>query len=270
MQIGGIDNLVMKQVTLPEQPGQEDRKINTGQTENIKLPETEEKKSAVQSDNDEAARSVYGDVVGKSTDGDTTRVKQDAMEALETGMVFAKDEKEGNLMEFNRDQLSIMLEKGDITDNQYKHEITRRDEIMEKDEKSAFAKSNADMIEKQRKEAEEKAKEAAKERLQEIQNGGKNKEEAAKADDEKKAEDKNAEDKNAVNKIAEDKKAEEKKEEENPNLQKLENGMNMLAGAKKGLLIEEEAVENAAENGRSDVIDQILNPEDGGMKVVIR
>ena len=29
-------------------------------------------------------------------------------------------------------------------------------------------------------------------------------------------------------------------------------------------------VENAAENGRSEVIDQILNPEDGGLKVIIR
>ncbi|MBO4266122.1 MAG: hypothetical protein J5910_02930 [Lachnospiraceae bacterium] len=269
MQIGGIDNLVMKQPAVPAVPEQDDKKIITEQADKKVITEQADKKP-VETGDDEASRQVYGDVVGKSSDGDTTRVKQDAMEALETGMVFTKDEKDGNLMEFNRDQLNIMREKGDITDHQYDHEITRRDEIMEKDEKSAFAKSNAEMIEKQRKEAEEKAKEAAKERLEEIQNGGKNKEEAAKTDDEKKAEDKNAVNKIAEDKKAEEKKEEEKKEEENPNLQKLENGMNKLAASQGSLRIEEEAVENAAANGRSDVIDQILNPEDGGLKVIIR
>ena len=153
------------------------------------------------------------------------------MEALETGMVFAKDEKENNLMEFNRDQLTVMVDKGDITENRYNHEITRRDELMEKDDKSAFAKSNAEMIEKQKEEAEKKAQEKARERLDEMQGKGTEKEE---------------------------------------NAQKLENGMNRLAASEKGLEIEEEAVENAAKNGRSEVIDQILNPEDGNFKVIIR
>ena len=46
--------------------------------------------------------------------------------------------------------------------------------------------------------------------------------------------------------------------------------MNRLAGGEKGLLIEEDMVEKAAETGRSDVIDQILNPEDGNLKVIIK
>ena len=153
------------------------------------------------------------------------------MEALETGMVFAKDERENNLMEFNRDQLTVMVDKGDITENRYNHEITRRDELMEKDDKSAFAKSNAEMIEKQKEDAEKKAQEKARERLDEMQGKGSEKEE---------------------------------------NAQKLEKGMNRLAASEKGLEIEEEAVENAAKNGRSEVIDQILNPEDGNFKVIIR
>ena len=153
------------------------------------------------------------------------------MEALETGMVFAKDERENNLMEFNRDQLTVMVDKGDITENRYNHEITRRDELMEKDDKSAFAKSNAEMIEKQKEDAEKKAQEKARERLDEMQGKGSEKEE---------------------------------------NAQRLENGMNRLAASEKGLEIEEEAVENAAKNGRSEVIDQILNPEDGNFKVIIR
>ena len=263
MQIGGIDNLVIKQPAVPVGPEQDDKKKIIAEQADKKIVETE-KESGYRpetGDEDEASRQVYGDVVGKSSDGDTTRVKQDAMEALETGMVFAKDEKEGNLMEFNRDQLNIMREKGDITDNQYDHEISRRDEIMEKDEKSAFAKSNAEMIEKQRKEAEEKAKEAAKERLEEIQNGGKKEDEVKKEDEAKKEE--------AVKKEAETKN-EEEKENTNPNLERLENGMNKLAASQGSLRIEEEAVENAAANGRSEVIDQILNPEDGGLKVIIR
>lgn len=271
MQIGGIDNLVMKQPAVPVGPEQDDKKkIITEQTDKKVVEPEKESGFRPETGDDEASRQVYGDVVGKSSDGDTTRVKQDAMEALETGMVFAKDEKDSNLMEFNRDQLNIMREKGDITDHQYDHEITRRDEIMEKDEKSAFAKSNAEMIENQKKEAEEKAKEAAKKRLEEIQNGGKDKEEAVKADEEKKTEDKNSVNKIAEDKKAEEKKDEEKKEEENPNLQKLENGMNKLAASQGSLRIEEEAVENAAANGRSELIDQILNPEDGGLKVIIR
>ena len=264
MQIGGIDNLVIKQPAAAAAYEQDDKKkIITEEVDKKAVEPEKDSGYKPQTDTeDEASRGVYGDVVGKSSDGDTTRVKQDAMEALETGMVFAKDEKDNNLMEFNRDQLSVMREKGDITDHQYDHEISRRDEIMEKDEESAFAKSNAEMIEKQRKEAEEKAREAAKERLEEIRNGGKKEEEVKKEDETKKEED--------AKKAAETKKEDEEKENTNPNLERLENGMNRLAGAQGSLRIEEEAVENAAENGRSEVIDQILNPEDGGLKVIIR
>ena len=232
MQIGGIDNLVLKDVKLPAQNDQEDRKIVQQQEDASKTAqEAAEKKEKDAERTEKTEESVYGDLVGKSSDGDTTRVKKGAMEALETGMVFAKDEKENNLMEFNRDQLTVMVDKGDITENRYNHEITRRDELMEKDDKSAFAKSNAEMIEKQKEEAEKKAKEKARERLDEMQGKGTEKEE---------------------------------------NAQKLENGMNRLAASEKGLEIEEEAVENAAKNGRSEVIDQILNPEDGNFKVIIR
>ena len=150
------------------------------------------------------------------------------MEAFETGMVMKKEEREENLMEFNRDQLTVMVDKGDISENRYDHEITRRDELQEKDEKSAFAKTNAEMIENQKKEAEKKAQEKAKERLDEIQGKDKQEEEA----------------------------------------EKLQNGMNTLAASQKGLEIEEEAVVNAAQNGRSEVIDQILNPEDGSFRVI--
>ena len=234
MQIGGIDNLVLKEVKFPERADQNVEKAALKE-EDLKTQETakkdkdEEEKAAKRAE--ETEKSVYGDLVGKSSDGDTTRVKKDAMEALEAGMVIKKEDKENDLMEYNRDQLTVMRDKGDITKNEYNHEITRRDEIMEKDEKSAFAKSNAEMIEKQKEEAKEKAQEKAKERLDEMQAGN------------------------------------EKSEE---NTAKLENGMNMLAGSEKSLLIEEDAVEEAAKNGRSDVIDQILNGDDGNLKVIIR
>ena len=232
MQIGGIDNLVLKDVKLPAQNDQEEKKIVQQQEDASKAAqEAAEKKEKDAERTEKTEESVYGNLVGRSSDGDTTRVKQGAMEALETGMVFAKDERENNLMEFNRDQLTVMVDKGDITENRYNHEITRRDELMEKDDKSAFAKSNAEMIEKQKEDAEKKAQEKARERLDEMQGKGSEKEE---------------------------------------NAQKLENGMNRLAASEKGLEIEEEAVENAAKNGRSEVIDQILNPEDGNFKVIIR
>ena len=234
MQIGGVDNLVLKDVKLPSDSDQQSKKVIQQQEETeSRLKETEEKKDRDEARKaEETERSVYGDVVGKSSDGDTTRVKKDAIEALETGMVFAREEKENNLMEYNRDQLNVMVEKGDITENRYDHEISRRDEIMEKDEKSAFAKSNAEMIEKQKEKAEEEAQKKAKERLDEMQGKG--------------------------------------EEDENENVQKLEEGMNKLAAGVKGLEIEEEGVEKAAESGRSELIDQILNPEDGNLKVIIR
>ena len=235
MQIGGIDNLVLKNVNLPSDNEKDDKKI-LQQEEDIRAKDAEKKaddKAAAEKAEkaEETEKEVYGDVVARSTDGDTTRVKKDAMEALESGMVFQKEEKENMLMEFNRDQLNVMLDKGDITKNEYNHEILRRDEIMEKDEKSAFAKSNAEMIEKQKEDAKEKAEEKAKERLDEMQNAGA-KEDEAKAT--------------------------------------LENGMNTLAASEKSLEIEEDAVEQAAENNRSEIIDQILNPEEGGLKVIIK
>ena len=237
MQIGGVDNLILKDVKLPSELN-DDKKV-TAQQEDQKIKEADAAKADAAKKNEEDERKareteekVYGNVVGRSSDGDTTRVKEDAMEALETGMVFAKEEKENNLMEFNRDQLNVMVERGDITENRYDHEITRRDEIQEKDEESAFAKSNKEMIEKQKEDAEKKAQEAARERLDEMQGKG--------------------------------------SEEENENLQRTEQGMNMLAGGVKGLEIEEEGVLEAAQNGRSEIIDQILNPDDGSLKVIIK
>ena len=232
MQIGGIDNLVLKQVNLPQQAEEDDKKKTGLVNEDAQKKEVNASQKETEKDekSDEAARSVYGDVVGESSDGDTTRVKKDAMEAYETGLVMKKEDKEENLMEFNRDQLNVMLDKHDITENAYDHEILRRDEIQEKDEESAFAKSNKEMIEKQKEEATKKAQEKAKERLDEMQGKG----------------------------------------EENENVSRLENGMNMLAGGEKSLLIEEDAVEEAAKNNRSEIIDQILNPEDGNLKVIIK
>ncbi len=233
MQIGGVDNLVLKQVTLPSEKENEEKKTVI-QEEDAKV--RDEAAAAAQKDREDekraedVAKNVYGDVVGKSTDGDTTRVKKDAMEALETGMVLKKEDKEDNLMEFNRDQLLVKEEQGDITKNQYNHEIVRRDELMKKDDKSAFAKTNAEMIEKQEKEAKEKAQEKAKERLDEMQGKG----------------------------------------QEDENDARLENGMNMLAGSEKSLQIEEDAVQTAAQNNRSELIDQILNPEDATLKVIIK
>ncbi len=232
MQIGGIDNLVLKQVNLPQQTEEDDKKKTGLVNEDAQKKEVNASQKETEKDekSDEAARSVYGDVVGESSDGDTTRVKKDAMEAYETGLVMKKEDKEENLMDFNRDQLSVMLGKHDITENAYDHEILRRDEIQEKDEESAFAKSNKEMIEKQKEEATKKAQEKARERLDEMQGKG----------------------------------------EENENVSRLENGMNMLAGGEKSLLIEEDAVEEAAKNNRSEIIDQILNPEDGNLKVIIK
>ena len=239
MKIGGVDNLVLKDIKLPSQET-DDKKL-FAQEDASKIKEDDAAKKADDAAKkaadekaaqkaEETEKSVYGYLVGKSTDGDTTRVKKDALEALETGMVFAREEKEDLLMEYNRDQLTVMLDKGDITKNEYNHEITRRDEIMEKDEKSAFAKSNAEMIEKQKEDAEKKAQEKAKERLDEMQNAG----------------------------------------EKNENAERLENGMNALAGSEKSLLIEEDMVNSAAANGRSEIIDQILNPDDNSLKVVIK
>lgn len=234
MQIGGVDNLVLKDVKLPSESEQNEKKIER-EEEASKAREDEAAKKAQEQKDEEKAeeteRSVYGDIVGRSTDGDTSRVKKDAMEAYETGMVMKKDERDENLMEFNRDQLTVMVDKGDITENRYDHEITRRDELQEKDEKSAFAKSNAEMIEKQKEEATKKAQEKARERLDEIQGKGK---------------------------------------EEDEEKEKNENGMNVLAASQKSLEIEEDTVEKAAENNRSEIIDQILNPEDGNLKVIIR
>ena len=273
MQIGGVDNLVLKDVKLPEQNDQNEKKIQFEQQDSkIREEETAQKDREDTQKAEETERSVYGDVVGRSSDGDTTRVKKDAMEALETGMVFSKDEKENNLMEFNRDQLKIMVERSDITENRYNHEITRRDELMEKDDESAFAKSNAEMIEKQREDAEKKAQEKARERLDEMQGKTNGTNETAKTDEAAKA--------NEATKANETAKANEAAKEnegsgtntaaaEN-NTQRLENGMNKLAGAVKGLEIEEEGVLNAAQNGRSEIIDQILNPEEGNLKVVIK
>ncbi len=234
MQIGGVDNLVLKDVKLPSEAEQNEKKVQL-QEDTSKVRE-DDAAGKVQAQKDEkkaeeTERSVYGDIVGRSQDGDTSRVKKDAMEAYETGMVMKKEDLEENLMEFNRDQLVVMVDKGDITENRYDHEITRRDELQEKDEKSAFAKTNAEMIENQKKEAEKKAQEKAKERLDEIQGKGK---------------------------------------ENDENAERLENGMNKLAASEKGLEIEEEAVVNAAANGRSDVIDQILNPEDGSFRVITK
>ena len=245
MQIGGVDNLVLKQVNLPSDYEQEEKKVQIQTDDKKAVEDTKAQSDRDAAKSDEAEKAMYGEVVGRSSDGDTTRVKQDAIEALETGMVFQKDEKEGNLMEWSRDQLTTMLDRGDITNNQYNREISRRDEIMEKDEESAFAKSNAEMIEKQKEEAEEKAKEKTKERLDELQ--GKNDTDQTKVGDE-----------------------EEEDEDENTNLQRLENGMNMLAAGEKSLEIEEDAINTAAQNGRSEIIDQILNPEDGSLKVIIQ
>ena len=255
MQIGGVDNLVLKQVNLPPEYEQEDKKVGSTADERRTVEDTGIQETGSGAKSDEARKAMFGDVVGRSEDGDTTRVKQDAMEAVETGMVFQKDEKEGNLMEWSRDQLTTMLDRGDITNNQYNHEIARRDEIMEKDEESAFAKSNAEMIEKQREEAEEKAKEAAKERLEELQ--GKDEKDPNKAV--------NQEEDNEENRAGI-----QTEEDEDENLTRLENGMNMLAAGQRSLEIEEEAVNTAAQNGRSEIIDQILNPEDGSLKVIIQ
>lgn len=247
MQIGGVDNLVIKQVNVSSDYEQEEKKVRI-QTDDVKVTGDTKPQQDMPTQTDEAGKAVYGDVVGRSADGDTTSVKKDAIEALETGMVFQKDEESGNLMEFNRDQLTAMLDRGDITSNQYNQEITRRDEIMEKDEESAFAKANEERIEKQKEEAEKKAKEREKERLDELQ--GKNDNDAGKVNDKKEDED--------------------NEEDDNTNVQKLENGMNMLAAGEKSLEIEEDAVNTAARNGRSDVINQILNPDDGSLKVIIQ
>ena len=274
MQIGGVDNLVLKDVKLPDQNDPNEKKVRfEEQDSKIKEDQAAERErdaaEKVQKNEkaEETERSVYGDVVGRSSDGDTTRVKAGAMEALETGMVFAKDEKENNLMEFNRDQLKIMVERSDITENRYNHEITRRDELMEKDDKSAFAKSNAEMIEKQREEAEKKAQEKARERLDEMQGKTSGTNEMLKTDEasatteaSKANETTDTKEGSAANAAA----------VTNDNTQRLENGMNTLAGAVKGLEIEEEGVLNAAQNGRSEIIDQILNPEEGNLKVIIK
>lgn len=256
MQIGGVDNLVLKQVKLPSDYEQEEKKVQLQNDDRKVIEDTKVQTGKDNGSTDEAEKAMYGDVVGRSSDGDTTRVKQDAIEALETGMVFQKDEREGNLMEWSRDQLTTMLDRGDITNNEYEREIARRDEIMEKDEESAAAKTNAEMIEKQRKEAEEKAKEAAKERLEEMQDAG-NKEKEIEGIGVQNGK----EDENRVN---------TQNEEEDDNISRLENGMNMLAAGERSLEIEEDAVNIAAQNGRSEIIDQILNPEDGSLKVIIQ
>ena len=95
MQIGGIDNLVLKQVNLPQQAEEDDKKKTGLVNEDAQKKEVNASQKETEKDekSDEAARSVYGDVVGESSDGDTTRVKKDAMEAYETGLVMKKEDK---------------------------------------------------------------------------------------------------------------------------------------------------------------------------------
>ena len=97
MQIGGVDNLVLKDVKLPSESEQNEKKVQL-QEDTSKVREDDAAKKAQAQKEDaraeETERSVYGDIVGRSSDGDTSRVKKDAMEAYETGMVLKKEERE--------------------------------------------------------------------------------------------------------------------------------------------------------------------------------
>ena len=80
MQIGGVDNLVLKQVNLPQQT-EEDIKLTGLPKEDEKSKKevaASQKETDKDAKSDEEKRLVYGDIVGKSSDGDTTRVKKDA------------------------------------------------------------------------------------------------------------------------------------------------------------------------------------------------
>ncbi|MCR4683917.1 MAG: hypothetical protein K5649_00460 [Lachnospiraceae bacterium] len=111
---------------------------------------------------------VYGNVLAKDEDGDTLAAKQQALDALEDGMVFVKeqstaekvaeesdkpsaaeklaeeeakeekDEKEQaqSLTGVSAQQLETMYLQGKISRYQYDQEIGRRDVLMEKEEKT--------------------------------------------------------------------------------------------------------------------------------------
>lgn len=102
---------------------------------------------------EEVKSSVYGDVIGASKDGDTVSAKKQAMEALNTGMVFKKtveedpvkkaqkveekkEKKETSELEIaTDDQLDAMFEQGKISKIKYDEENKRREILRGEEDK---------------------------------------------------------------------------------------------------------------------------------------
>ena len=142
---------------------------------------------------------VYGNVLAKDEDGDTLAAKQQALDALEDGMVFVKEQstaekvaeesdkpsaaeklaeeeaKEAqeekaqaqSLTGVSAQQLETMYLQGKISRYQYDQEIGRRDVLTEKEEKSVAQVEEEEDQEKE----EEKTNPASAEQIQkEIEN----------------------------------------------------------------------------------------------------
>lgn len=153
----------------------------------VKKDETKE----IQKD-DRIQKEVYGSVIASSGDGDTVSAKKQALEALETGMVFKKDDEtqravnsQESLSGYSEDQLESMYLRGDINKVKYDREIQRREELKGEEpsktelSKEAVAKEaeeeekEAEALKTEEEKREERAEDAAKgdasERIKEAQ-----------------------------------------------------------------------------------------------------
>lgn len=167
---------------------QEDERVKGG----LRSKKDERAKGDVLRGRDEKVRKdVYGSVIASSKDGDTVSAKKDALEALETGMVFKKEEDkkavrtDESLAGVSQDQLETMYLQGDIDKVKYDREVQRREELKgedtspaKTDEKTSDQKvlkqeNENEALKSEEEKREEKAEEAAKgdasERIKEAQ-----------------------------------------------------------------------------------------------------
>lgn len=121
-----------------------DSKVTTQKAE-------EEKEAREQLD-----QQVYGDVIGSSKDGDTVNAKKESLEALDTGMVFKKEENI-SLTGKTEDQLEVLYQQGKISKNDYDREEERRAAIKGEDPNDSKAK---EILDEENEAAKEKDSEA--------------------------------------------------------------------------------------------------------------
>ncbi|MCR4989424.1 MAG: hypothetical protein K6A38_00980 [Lachnospiraceae bacterium] len=175
---------------------------------------------------EDVREAVYGDVIGVSENGDTATAKQESVKALEDGMVIKKNEENNEedkeittLTGYTEDQLQTLYSQGKIDKIKYDREIERRKELMQEDDEKAVQKT----------EEEENPEEG----VRAVQ----------------KEEDKEEENEESSSRIKDEIAANEKAIETMGRV--FANGANEELKAK--------AVEEALENGRMDIMDDIFN-----------